>query len=50
MKEYGQALNPNFDLTKYDIPTALICGSLDRLSNPDDDKILNDQISKNVVF
>lgn len=50
MELYGAYTPPDYDLSKFDVPTALILGSLDKLSNPADDSILKRVIADKVVF
>ena len=50
LQRYGQIKPPEIPLEKYDIPTALVVGTYDKLADAQDAEWLHGQISDNVVF
>ena len=50
MQKYGQAKPPDVPLSNYNMPTALIAGTYDKLADVTDVAWLNEQIKDKVVL
>ena len=50
MKVYGQRKPPDVPLEKYNLPTALVAGTYDKLADVTDIRWLHEQIKDKVVF
>ena len=50
LEKYGTAKPPDVPLEKFNVPTALVVGTYDRLADAKDAEWLHDQIKDKVVF
>jgi hypothetical protein len=49
-KHYGQDYAPDYDLSKVDVPMAMLSGSIDVLADPADVKWTHEQLKHTIVF